>query len=43
MNIIPQVAGAVQRVLNEEADELGRQTQFIKRTRKLTGATFAQA
>jgi len=43
MSIITQVAGAVQRVLTEEADELARQTQFIKRERKLTGSTFAQA
>ncbi|MBI3910828.1 MAG: IS4 family transposase [Armatimonadetes bacterium] len=38
-----QVADAMARVLNEEANELARETQFVKRERKLTGAIFAQA
>ena len=43
MSMKTLVAGAIQQVLTEEANELARQTQFIKRERKLTGATFAQS
>ncbi len=42
MEIIPQVADAMQTVLTDEADELARETQFVKRTRKVTGSKFAQ-
>lgn len=42
MVTIARVAEAMQTVLGETADQLGRETEFIKRERKFTGATFAQ-
>jgi len=41
--MVVQVADAMHRVLEEEANDLARQTGFVKRQRKLSGATFAQA
>jgi hypothetical protein len=43
MQTVTQVADAMQYVLTERANELGRETGFIKRKRQLTGATFCQA
>jgi hypothetical protein len=43
MTIITQVAKALQTVLTQRADELGRSTGFIQRERNLTGSQFAQA
>jgi hypothetical protein len=40
--MVNQVAAAIEKVLREEADELARQTGFVKRQRNLSGATFAQ-
>lgn len=42
MNIVTQVANAMQGVLTESADVAALQTGFIKRQRKLTGSKFAQ-
>ncbi len=42
MVTIARVAEAMQKVLGETANQLGRATQFIKRERKFSGATFAQ-
>ncbi len=42
MVTITQIAAAMQKVLGETANQLGRTTQFIKRERKFSGATFAQ-
>ena len=42
MNIIPQVLCAMETVLTTVADAVARATFFIKRQRKLTGATFVQ-
>src|SRR3990172_8048502 len=42
MVTIARVAEAMQKVLGKTADQLGQETQFIKRERKFTGATFAQ-
>jgi len=39
--MITRVAKAIQCVLQEESNELARETQFVQRERKLTGATFA--
>jgi len=38
MNIIPQVALAMQTVLTTTADYAGRLTGFVKRERKLSGS-----
>ncbi len=43
MTTIPQVATAMQRVLTTVADEAGRRSGFIRRRRKLSGASFVQA
>lgn len=43
METIQQIAKSMQEVLTEEAERLGRETGFIKRQRKLSGASFAQA
>lgn len=43
MNTVTQIAKAMQYVLRDRANELGRSTGFIKRQRKLTGASFCQA
>ena len=42
MRIVTQVADAMQDVLTETADIIGRQTGFIQRQRKLSGSSFAQ-
>jgi hypothetical protein len=42
MNIIPQIADAMQTVLTTTADYAGRSTGFIKRERKLSGSSFVQ-
>ena len=42
MVTITRVAEALQKVLGETANQLGQESQFIKRKRKFTGATFAQ-
>ena len=42
MNIIPQVLCAMQTVLTTVADVVACATFFIKRQRKLTGASFVQ-
>lgn len=41
--IIPEIAEAMWRVLNEEALYAGRVSGFVKRKRKLTGASFVQS
>ncbi|MHA1951824.1 MAG: IS4 family transposase [Candidatus Thorarchaeota archaeon] len=42
MDIVPEIVDALQEVLNEKADILGRESGFIKRQRKLSGGGFAQ-
>jgi hypothetical protein len=42
MSSIPQLVEAIKKVLQEEADQAGKRTGFIKRVRAFTGATFAQ-
>ncbi len=42
MSTVTQVRQALQEILTEEADELGRQTGFVQRARKFSGATFVQ-
>jgi len=41
-SIIVTVAKALQRVVNEKADELAKQTGFIHRVRKITGSNFVK-
>ena len=43
MEILSQVALAMQTVLTETANQLAKETGLIKRQRKLSGASFAQA
>src|SRR5437660_6127884 len=43
MTSVPQQAETLQRVLEEEARQLARETGFIERERALNGADFAQA
>jgi hypothetical protein len=43
MTIVTEIAEAMQVVLTERADELARQTGFVKRQRKLKGSQFVQA
>jgi len=43
MNIMPHVVCAMQTVLTVVAETVARTTRFIKRHRKLTGATFVGA
>jgi hypothetical protein len=43
MSSIPQQAEALQRILEEEARQLARETGFIERERAFNGADFAQA
>lgn len=43
MQTVTQIADAMQYILSERANELGRSTGFIQRQRKLTGATFCQS
>ena len=40
---IAELAGILQKLLTEDANDLGRETGFIKRARKFNGASFAQA
>lgn len=42
MSIVPQVADAMQEILTETADVIGRETGFIQRQRKLSGSSFVQ-
>ena len=42
MDIIPPVVCAMQTVLTVVADAVARSSGFLKRQRKLTGATFVQ-
>ena len=42
MNILSQVAKAMQEVLTESADNIARCTKFVKRLRKLSGSAFVQ-
>ena len=42
MDIIPQVVCAMQTVLTIVADTVARISGFLKRQRKLSGATFVQ-
>ena len=42
MEIISQVAHAMQTVLTENANQLASETGLVKRQRKLSGASFAQ-
>jgi hypothetical protein len=42
MNIIPQIAEAMQTVLTTTSDMFGRITGFVKRERKLTGSGFVK-
>lgn len=42
MTIVTEIAEAMQVVLTERADELARQTGFVKRQRKLKGSQFVQ-
>lgn len=43
MITVPQIAGAMRRVLGDFADQAARTTGFVQRTSKLTGAMFAQS
>ena len=43
MVTIARIAETMQKVLGETVKQLGRETGFIQRERKFTGATFAQA
>ncbi len=43
MSTVTQVRQALQEILTEEADELARQTGFVQRERKFSGATFVQS
>jgi len=43
MSNLVDVADTMQTVLEEEANKLARETEFIKRQRKFSGASFAQA
>ena len=43
MKNIPQIVDGMQKILSDEADQLGRSTGFIKREVKLTGSGFIQA
>jgi len=43
MTIVTDIAQAMQDVLTDRADELARETEFIKRQRKMTGSGFVQA
>ena len=42
MATVTRVAEAMQRVLNDVAEKAGEESGFIKRRRKLTGASFVQ-
>jgi hypothetical protein len=43
IDTIAQIATAMQTILGEEADRIGRETGFIKREKKVKGSTFIQA
>ena len=43
MTTIPQLSQILQNLLIEDADRIGRESGFIKRQRKLSGASFAQS
>src|SRR6266849_7343363 len=43
MSSVPHCAETVQRILEEEAEQLARQTGFIERERVLSGADFVQS
>src|SRR5437763_698815 len=43
MSSVPQQAETLQRILEEEARQLARETGFIERERAFNGADFAQA
>jgi len=42
MDTIAQIAHDLQEILNERANELAKETHFIQRQRKITGADFVQ-
>lgn len=42
MEIAAEIEKNIQKVLGEEADSLARQTQCVKRQRKISGSTFAR-
>ena len=42
MKTLTQIAGTMQHLLTEVADRLGRESGFIQRQRKLSGASFVQ-
>jgi hypothetical protein len=42
MEIVAQIEKNILQVLGEEADSLARQTQLVKRQRKISGSTFAR-
>lgn len=43
MTIVTEIAGAMQEIFTKRADELARETGFIKRQRNMTGSGFVQA
>ncbi len=43
MNKVPQVAETIQRILEEEAEQLAREVGFIQRERVISGADFVQS
>ncbi len=43
MSSVSPIAQALQEILNEHADGLARETQFVQREREVTGRAFAQA
>ncbi len=42
MTILSQISAALQKVLTTGADTAARDTGFVRRKRKLSGATFVQ-
>src|SRR5438067_12053861 len=43
MNSVPQCAETIQRIIDEEAEQLAREVGFIQRLRVLSGADFVQS
>src|SRR5437660_12576471 len=43
MNSVPQGAETIQRIIDEEAEQLAREVGFIQRLRVLSGADFVQS
>ncbi len=43
METVTQVAVAMQHILTEVADRLGKESGFIQRQRRLSGSSFAQS